>query len=225
MEDNGSRGPREVEVVGVVRSMRETALDQPPTPIVYVPIWQVPNDLGRFLTNNFFWIMRTNAPLGTQLRQQIAAVDADAAMVESPMDQYMDRALGKQRFSLRILLTFAVAALLLAASGLYALVSYATAQRTREMGIRLAMGARLCNVAGLVVRQALGLAVGGVVLGTAGAWAAAKLIAPLLFEVSPHDALTLWVAAVALIVVAAGASYAPARRAGRVDPVIALRRD
>jgi putative ABC transport system permease protein len=87
------------------------------------------------------------------------------------------------------------------------------------------MGARLRNVAGLVVRQALALAVGGVILGTAGAWAAARLIAPLLYEVSPHDVLTLCGAGVAMVAVAAAASYAPARRASRVDPVTALRSD
>jgi putative ABC transport system permease protein len=222
MEDN-SGAPRDAEVVGVAGSMRESALDQPTSPSIYVPIGQVPPDLARFLTNNFFWAVRTNLAAGARLRQEIAAVDADVAMSESTMDQYMQKALGRQRFSLRILGAFAVAALLLAASGLYALVAYSTAQRTREMGIRLAMGAQLRNVVGLVVRQALGLALAGVVLGTAGAWAAARLIAPLLFDVSPHDALTLSGAGVVMVAVAAVASYTPARRASRVDPVTALR--
>jgi putative ABC transport system permease protein len=221
IEDN-SAGGRDAEVVGVAASMREIALDQPATPTLYVPIAQVPPDLARFLTNNFFWAVRTNAAT-VRLRQEIAGVDADVAVAESSMDQYMDKALGRQRFSLRILGAFAVAALLLAASGLYALIAYSTSQRTREMGIRLAMGARLRNVAGLVVRQALGLAIGGVALGTVAAWAAARLIAPLLFEVDPHDTLTLLGAGLALAAAAVAASYVPARRAGRVDPVTALR--
>jgi putative ABC transport system permease protein len=221
VEDN-SAGGRDVEVVGVAASLREIALDQPPTPTLYIPIAQVPPDLARFLTNNFFWAVRTNAAT-VRLRQEIAAVDPDVAVSESTMDQYRDKAVGRQRFSLRILGAFAVAALLLAASGLYALVAYSTAQRTREMGIRLAMGARLRNVAGLVVRQALGLAICGVAIGTGAACAAAKLIAPLLFEVDPHDTLTLLGAGLALAAAAAAASYVPARRAGRVDPVTALR--
>jgi putative ABC transport system permease protein len=223
LEDAG--GPRDVEVVGVARSMRETALEDPATPSVYVPIWQVPPGLIRFLASNFFWTVRTNAVTGSHLRREIAAVDADVAMAESTMDQYMDKALGRQRFSLRVLVTFALAGMLLAGSGLYALIAYATSQRTREMGIRLAMGARLRNVAGLVVRQALGLAVAGVTLGTVAAWVGARLIAPLLFEVSPHDAWTLVAAGMAMVMIALVAAYVPARRAGRLDPARILRSD
>ena len=179
--------------------------------------------MARFLSANFFWTVRTNALTGGDLRREIAAVDADVAMAESTMDQYMEKALGRQRFSLRILGAFALAGLLLAGSGLYALIAYSTAQRTREMGIRLALGAGLRNVAGLVVRQALGLAVVGVLLGTVAAWAAARLMAPLLFEVSPHDSWTFSAAGVAMVAIAAAAAYVPARRAGRVDPATALR--
>jgi predicted permease len=218
-----SEGPRDAEVVGVSRSMRETALEEPATPSVYVPIWQVPRGLTRFLASNFFWAVRTNALTGGHLRREIAVVDADVAMAESTMDQSMDKALGRQRFSLRVLVAFAMAGMLLAGSGLYALIGYSTAQRTREMGIRLAMGARQRNVAGLVVWQALGLAVAGVTLGTVAAWVGARLIAPLLFEVGPHDAWTLCAAGVAMVAIALVAAYEPARRAGRVDPATALR--
>ena len=223
LEDSG--GPREAEVVGEARSMRETALEDPETPSLYVPIWQIPSGIARFLAGNFFWAVRGNGVTGRDLRQQIAAVDADVAMSESSMDQYMAKALGRQRFSLRILWAFAVAGMLLAGSGLYALIAYATAQRTREMGIRLAMGARLYDVAGLVVRQALGLAAAGVVVGMMGAWAAARLMSPLLFGVSPHDGWTLSAAGVAMLAIAGVAAYVPARRAGRVDPATALRGD
>jgi putative ABC transport system permease protein len=221
LEDSGE--PRDVEVVGVARSMRETALEEALTPSLYVPIWQIPPGVARFLASNFFWTVRANAVTGRDLRQQIAAVDGDVAMAESTMNQYMEKALGRQRFSMRILWAFAVAGMLLAGSGLYALIAYSTAQRTREIGVRLAMGARLRNVEGLVVRQALGLAATGVILGTMVAWAAARLIAPLLFEVSPHDAWTLGAAGIAMVAIAALAAYVPARRAGRVDPATALR--
>jgi putative ABC transport system permease protein len=221
LEDSGR--PRDAEVVGVAQSMRETALEEPTTPSVYVPIWQIPRGLTRFVASNFFWKVRTNALTEGHLRREIAAVDADVAMAESTMNQYMDKALGRQRFSLRVLVAFALAGMLLAGSGLYALIAYSTAQRTREMGIRLAMGARLRNVAGLAVRQALGLAVAGVTLGTVAAWAGARLIAPLLFEVGPHDAWTLSAAGVAMVAIALVAAYVPAQRAGRVDPATALR--
>ena len=188
-----------------------------------MPIWQIPPGVARFLASNFFWAVRTNAVRGRDLRQQIAAVDGDVAMAESTMEQYMEKAVVRQRFSMRILLAFAVAGVLLAGSGLYALIAYSTAQRTRELGIRLAMGARLRNVVGLVVRQALGLAAAGVILGTIAVWAAARLIAPLLFEVSPHDAWTMAAAGIAMVAIAALAAYLPARRAGRVDPATALR--
>jgi predicted permease len=222
LEDNPD-GPRDVEVVGVAASMRESALDEPATPCVYVPIWQLRPQLARFLASNFFWTLRTKGLTGGQLRQQIAAVDADVAVAESTMNQYMEKALGRQRFSLRILGAFALAGMLLAGSGLYALIAYSTRHRTREMGIRLAMGAQLLNVAVLVVRQALELAVAGVILGIVGAWAGARLIAPLLFEVSPHDAWTLIAAGVAMVAIAVVAAFVPALRVGRVDLATALR--
>jgi putative ABC transport system permease protein len=179
--------------------------------------------LARFLSSNFFWTVRTNAVTGKHLRREIAAVDADVAMAESTMDQYMENALGRQRFSLRILVAFAITGMLLAGSGLYALIAYSTAQRGREMGIRLAMGAQVRHVVGLVVRQALGLAVVGVAIGMVASWAATRLIAPLLFEVSPHDSWTLIAAGAAMATAAAVAAYVPARRAGRVDVATALR--
>jgi predicted permease len=222
LEDNGG-GPRDVEVVGVAGSMRESALEDPATPTVYVPVWQVRPELTRFLANNFFWTVRTKALTGLHLRQEVAAVDADVAVAESSMNQYMEKALGRQRFTLRILGAFALAGMLLAGSGLYALIAYSTMQRTREMGIRLAMGARLRNVTGLVVRQALVLAAVGVALGMAAAWVGSRWIAPLLFEVSPHDGWTLCAAGAAMVAVAAAAAYVPARRAARLDPATALR--
>jgi predicted lysophospholipase L1 biosynthesis ABC-type transport system permease subunit len=222
LEDNPD-GPRDVEVVGVAGSMRESALDEPASPCVYVPIWQARPQVARFVANNFFWTVRGSGVTGARLRQQVAAVDGDVAVAESTMDQYMEKALGRQRFSLRILGAFAVAGMLLAGSGLYALVAYSTRQRTRELGIRMAMGARVRHITGLVVRQALGLAVAGVVLGAAGAWAGERLIAPLLFEVSAHDGWTLIAAGIAMVMVAGVAAYVPARRAGRVDPAAALR--
>jgi hypothetical protein len=217
--------PREVEVIGVSGDVRELGVDQPPAVTVFVPLAQIPQDLTRFLTNNFFWAIRTRPHGRTsgEVRRVIAFLDGDVAMAEAAMGDYVEKALGPQRFTLRILAVFAVAALLLAGSGLYALVSYATARRTREMGIRLALGARLASVSGLVVRHAVLLAAAGVALGTAAAWMLARYMAAVLFEVSPHDALTVCGSGLVMMVLAAAASWAPARRAGRIDPVVALR--
>lgn len=224
IEDN-TQGARDAEVVGVSAPVRELGLDKPPTPCVFVPLEQVPADLTRFLANSFFWVVRTplHENLAAQVRREIARVDADVAAADATMDRYMDRALGPQRFSLRILAAFAIAALLLAGSGLYALVGYSTAHRTREIGIRLALGAPRRSVALLVVRQPIGLAMAGVVLGTAAAWASSRYISSLLVEVSPHDTLTLCGAGAFMVALAAVASYIPARRAGKVDPVWSLR--
>jgi predicted permease len=224
IEDNPA-GAREAEVVGVSGDVREMALEQPPSLTIFVPIGQTPQDLTRFLTNNFFWTIRgrTHSRTAGEVLRAIAAVDGDVAASEAPMQDYVDRALGPRRFLLRILAVFAVAALLLAGSGLYALVSYATARRTREMGIRLALGAKLVSVSGLVVRQAVLLAAAGVVLGTAAAWALARYMASVLFEVSAHDAAILCGSGILMMALAAAASWVPARRAGRIDPVEALR--
>jgi len=218
--EDASGAPRDVEVVGVSGSMRESALDDPATPSVFVPVWQVQPGLARFLAGNFFWTVRTKALTGVHLRHEVAAVDGDVAVAESTMDQYMERALGRQRFSLRMLVAFALAGMLLAGTGLYSLIAYSTRQRTREIGIRIAMGARLYDVTGLVVRQALGLAVAGVMAGILAAWAGRRVIAPLLFEVSANDAWTLSLAGVAILALATVAAYLPARRAGRVDPAV-----
>jgi putative ABC transport system permease protein len=216
---------RDVEVVGVSGDVRELGLEEAPTVTLFVPITQIPENITRFLTNNFFWAIRTrpHGHTATEVRRAIASVDGDVAAAETAMGDYIDKALGSRRFSLRLLAIFAGAALLLAASGLYALVSYTTARRTREMGIRLALGARLASISALVVRQAVLLAAAGVVLGTAASWALARYMAAVLFEVGPHDAVTISGSGFVMMVLAAAASWAPARRAGRIDPVAALR--
>jgi putative ABC transport system permease protein len=218
-------GARQAEVVGVSGDVREVNLEQPPAITLFVPIGQIPRDLTRFLTNNFFWAVRGHAQAGVadEVRRAISAVDGDVAAAAAPMSEYVEKAIGPRTFTLRILTVFAAAALLLAASGLYALVSCATARRTRELGIRLALGARLASVSGLVVRQAVVLAAAGVALGTAAAWALARYMEAVLFEVGPHDALTVCASGLLMMALAAAASWAPARRAGRIDPVEALR--
>jgi putative ABC transport system permease protein len=139
------------------------------------------------------------------------------------MDERSARGLGAQRFNSTLLGAFALAALLLAAIGIYGLMAYAVAQRTREMGIRMALGARPRDVLSLVVRQGMALAIAGIALGIGGAFAATRLLASLLYGVKPTDPVTFATVVALLGAVAFLACWLPARRAARVDPTVALR--
>jgi ABC-type antimicrobial peptide transport system permease subunit len=135
------------------------------------------------------------------------------------------QSLDGQRSQTRLLAFFGLLALLLSSIGIYGVMSYSVAQRTREIGIRMAMGARSQNVLSLVVRQGMTLVIGGVALGLIGAFAITRLIGSLLFGVTAADPATFVVASLLLVGVAALAGYLPARRATKVDPLIALRYD
>jgi len=225
--DDNSAGPRDVEIVGVAGDVRGLTLEEEPMVCVYVPFTQIPAGLVRFVANNFFWAARTSQPpmaLGPSLRREVRAVDGDvAAAATLPMTQYLDRSLAARRFGVEVLAAFAAAALLLAATGLYALISYSVTQRLREIGVRIALGARSWDVVLLVVREGVGLAVAGVVIGVVSAIALTRTMSSLLFNISAHDPGTLAGVCVLLVTVAAGASYLPARRAVRVDPMVAWR--
>jgi putative ABC transport system permease protein len=224
MEDN-TGVPRELEVVGIVGDTREMTLEEAPTPCVYVAMPQIPQALVRFLTNNMFWVMRTENHVDTReaVKRAIRQLDSDVAVVPGSMDQYLARVTAARRFALQILVVFAAAALLLAAGGLYALVSFTTAQRTREFGVRIALGARRADIAGLVVRQGLLLAAIGVACGTAATYGVSRLMGSLLYAVSPHDPLAVGGAAALLLLAAVAACGSPVRRALRADPVECLR--
>jgi ABC-type antimicrobial peptide transport system permease subunit len=158
------------------------------------------------------------------VRAAIRKVDPQAAVSqERPMAEVIAKALGRPRFYFSLLGTFAAVALLLALAGLYGVLSYVVAQRTRELGIRTALGSSTVGLVALVTRDGLTLVGAGIVLGLAGGAAVTRLMAFMLYGVSPLDVAT-WSAA-ALLMLAAGAlaSLVPARRATRVDPTIAIR--
>jgi putative ABC transport system permease protein len=224
LEDN-SGAARKVEVVGVAGGVHETGLEQPVSVCIYVPIPQIPLPLARFLTNNFFWAIRAQPGVNVarQSREAIQGLDSDVAAAESPMSRYVENSLAARRFSLRLLAAFALAAVLLAGGGLYALVSYTMAARTREIGIRVAMGAHPRQIAAMAVREAAVLAGAGAIIGTVCAWGLSRYAQALLFEIGPHDPAAMCGAGGVMIAVAAMASWIPARRAARVDPVQALR--
>ncbi len=139
------------------------------------------------------------------------------------MDDLRASALQSDRFNLWLLGSFALLALLLAALGIYGVVTYTTAQRTRELGIRRALGAQTLDVLSLVIKNGMTLALIGVAIGLAGAFAFTRMMASLLFEVTPTDAVTYAIVSVCLLFVALLACYIPARRATKVDPLVALR--
>jgi ABC-type antimicrobial peptide transport system permease subunit len=139
------------------------------------------------------------------------------------MDQIVEDSYGSQRLAAHLLESFATAALLLCIAGLYGLLAYVVSQRTREMGVRFALGAQRADVIWLILRQAGVLVLAGVALGLALAFATSRFIRSYLYGVKAHDAWTLAAVALVLLVAGAAAAYLPARRAAHVDPVEALR--
>jgi putative ABC transport system permease protein len=225
--DDGEAVPRVVEVVGVVADVKHFGLEKETTIEVYVPIAQVPDPTTIWLANNMYWVIQTDgAPLAAShaVRREIAAVDpgVPASFVRS-MDQWIDISLASRRFNVDLMEAFALAALLLAAVGVYAVSSSAVASRTREIGIRAALGASRRDLYGLVLRGAAPPVLLGLAAGTTGAFLSGPALAGLLFGVTPSDPVSLAVVVLALASSAALASYVPARRAAHVDPIIALR--
>jgi len=164
--------------------------------------------------------------LSNAVRREVRGVDGDvAAGAIQPMTQHLDQSFAARRFALEVFGAFAVAALLLAAAGLYALVSYSVAQRTREIGVRIALGATQRSVLLLVVREGLGLAAAGIVAGVVGAAVLTRTMSALLFGVSAHDPATMAAVSVLLLGAAGAARCFPARRAARVDPMVAWRNE
>ena len=219
--------PRTVEVVGVTADVKHFGLEKETTIEAYVPIAQVPDATTIWLANNMYWLVETEgSPLAVTnaVRREIAAVDpgVPASFVRS-MDQWIGASIAPRRFNMQLVEAFAIASLLLVVAGVYAVSASAAASRTREIGIRTALGASKAEVIALVLKAGLGPVLLGLAAGTAGALLSGRALAGLLFGVTPHDPLSLAVVTVTLAASATIASYLPARRAGRVDPVIALR--
>jgi predicted permease len=208
------------EVVGIVGDVKELGLDQQDPPEVYIPHAQLP-------TNAMDVVLRTSVdPLSMtrSVAAVVASVDPELPVARlQTLDDVVARSVSEPRFYMLLLGAFAVMAVSLAALGIFGVMSYAVVQRRREIGIRVALGAHPRDVLGMVLRQALLLAVSGVGLGLLGTVAFSRVIASLLFRLSPTDPATLAAVAAVLMAVAFVASYLPARRATRVDPLTALR--
>lgn len=163
------------------------------------------------------------AALVPAMREAVRGFDPQLPLKFRTLDQVFSSSLDRRRFSLVIFAVFGVAALLLAAMGIYGVTSYAVAQRTQEIGIRMALGAQMKDVLRLVLRDAMSLVLVGAAIGVAGAYAATRVMSSLLFDVTPTDLVTFVAVPILLFLVALGASLIPARRATKVDPLIALR--
>ena len=207
-------------IVGVVSDVKHNGLDDPANAAVYVSYLQRPDSA-------FTVVVKTSVSpesITSQVRNEIRAIDPDRPLTSiRTMQAVVADSVGARQLSLELVGGFAVIGLLLAVTGIYGVVSYATQQRTREFGIRLALGAGSRSVLGLVLRQGLGLAVIGLVLGLGGALALGGLIRSQLFGVETTDPITLASVSVGLIGVALLACYLPARRAIKVNPASVLR--
>jgi predicted permease len=207
-------------VVGVVGRVKQDTLDSDPRIAFYQPQTQYPT---RAMT---VALRSSDDPSGvlSAVKKELRNLDADLPMYYvRTMQQRMDESLARRRFSMLLLAVFAGVALALATIGIYGVMAYLVNQGTREIGIRIALGATQRTILSLVVRQGMALALAGVAIGLAGAFFLARLIRSLLFGVEATDPVTFGGIALLLGLVALLASYIPARRAARVDPLVALR--
>jgi predicted permease len=216
------------EVIGVLENMRDDGIDQRPPAIAYWPLWQTNWAGPGYVTRSVAFVIRTpragSTALRRELEQAVASANANLAVAgQKTLQAVYDRSLSRASFTLALLVIAAGMALVLGLVGIYGVISYSVAQRNREIGIRLALGAPPGQVTGLFVRNALAISGTGAVCGLAASLALGGLIKSLLFEVSPADPLTYVAALAGLVLAAAIASYLPARRATRVDPVKVLR--
>jgi ABC-type antimicrobial peptide transport system permease subunit len=200
-----------------------TTLEDPPAKVLYLPVRR---EGTSFMAPNAISVRGTGDPLGLgrAIQAEVLRLDAAAPLFNVvPMHERVDRVTARYRYSALLMTALAGLALMLAAMGTYGVIAYAVAARTREIGIRMALGARPADVMRLVVGGGLQLAAAGIVLGLAGAYAAVRLLAALLYGVAPGDPFTFTSVTALMASVAALASYLPARRAMRVDPVVSLR--
>ena len=209
-------------VVGVVGDVRHDSLDAAPLPHIYYSLYQV---TGRA----FGLLLRSSsdpASLSEPARRVIQSVDPNLPVFgERTLSRLVDNSLGRQRFSAQLMGAFAALAMMLSAVGIYGVLAYSIGQRTREIGVRIALGARHGSVIGMVLRQAIGMILAGAGIGLVCALVFSRLLGKLLYGVSAADPVVFASVPLVLVGVALAAAYVPARRATRIDPLLALRAD
>ena len=229
MVEQADPAPR--EIVGIVEDVRETSLESDPPAILYVPLEQMPPSLGaliiQLLPMNV--VVRTEQDPGLLTRsveERVWAFDPDLPVANvQPMEERVARSIGSRRFHAVLLGSLAVLALVLASLGVYGVLAYLVTQRTREIGIRIALGGDRGQIHRLVLRQGMVPVLLGIALGLAGALASSRLLAGFLYGVSATDPSAMAGVAMVMAAVALLATYLPARRASRLDPMEALRNE
>ena len=216
----GAFGAGHCEIVGVVADIRQTSLSDEPAPGIYIP----------FTQESMPWqtlVVRTkNDPIGLTalIRHEVAALDLEQPVARiATMDELMEASTAQPRFRTFLLGSFAGIALLLSAIGIYGVMAYTVSRRTREIGVRMVLGARPVDILKLIFGESMTLTLLGVLLGLVGAYAVTRVMKSLLFEVTSTDPFTFTVVTLLLCGVALFASYIPARRAMSVSPIVALR--
>jgi predicted permease len=209
-----------ITVVGVTANARTQSLAQAEVPQIYLNLYQNPaKHLAILLRGQL-----NTATIAEQVRAQVQAVDPTLPVFGAQtLTQTLSESLSQRRFSMQMVLSFALTALLLAAIGIYGVISYMVAERTHEIGIRLALGAQSRTILGMILQQGLGLATAGAGIGLVCGLIVSRLMASLLYGVRTTDPATFAGVAILLLGVALLACYVPARRAMHVDPLIALR--
>jgi putative ABC transport system permease protein len=209
-------------VVGVVTNARTESLEDANIPQIYLSSWQsTDKNLAIFLRGSL-----DPATLPQQARDMVQSLDSELPVFGAKkLPDVVSGSLAQRRFSMEMVLLFAVTALLLAGIGVYGTISYIVSERTRDIGIRIALGAQRKTILHMILSQGLALALGGAAVGLAGAWIVSHLMAGLLYGVRPADPVTFVAVTLTLTTVALAACYIPARRAMRVDPLTALRYD
>jgi putative ABC transport system permease protein len=210
-------------VVGVVDDLRQQALAKSPDPAIYEPYLQVSRP---FFLSHMTFVLRTTMPsesVASGMRAILRNVDKDQPISIASMDSLIATTIAEPQFQARLLVSFALIALTLTIVGVYGVLSYSVAQRTQEIGVRMALGAQNADVLRMLLRKALVVISAGIFIGGVGSLAFARVLAKFLFEVKPSDPATFAAVALLLASSALAACYIPARRATGVDPLVALR--
>ena len=219
---------RDRQIIGVVADSRDNGLNQDPGPKMFIPQAQVPDPVNalNMRLGPMAWVIRTSVPplsLGAAIQEQLRQSTGLPVSDVRSMDQIVSRSISRERFNTLLMLIFAISALALAAIGIYGVMAYAVQQRTREIGVRLALGAQPGVVRTMVVFQGMRLAFVGVVIGVGAAFGLSRYMTSLLFGVQPRDPLVFVGVPLLLAAVALVAVWVPAARASRIDPLGALR--
>ena len=212
-----------LEIVGVVGDIKSGDTRSKPEPAVYRPILQI-QDQAAYSVTLHLRTLSDPTSLGSQVRQMLNQIDDKMPVYGvTSMDEQLRQNLSEERLVAQLVSFFGALALILACIGLYGVMAHGVARRTNEIGIRMALGARGGNIAWMVLRETLLLVMAGLVIGVPAALLGARLVSTQLFGMSPTDPLTLIGAAVVLTTVALLAGYVPARRATKINPLVALR--